>query len=215
MTVVRSIRGIFVVAVSFGAATIGDSVLEGTSNSGLLWHGHYTDNSSLDLLPTCAFAVLALLATLWLLVREQVSGPVRALMYSMPRALSARCVLRVLPAIAVLQLGTLWAMETTEQTVVYGHPLGGLLWLGAPAAIAVLVHAIIGSASAFAVAAGLTLSARHLVRVIRSAIADLITLGRPRVLTGLRPRAVRVPDLHMRSARRCKRGPPTPAASTI
>ena len=214
VTPARSIRSAFVVTVSFCAATLGDLVLEGISNSGLLWRGHYTDNSSLDLLPMCGLALLALLVTFCLLVREQVVGSFRALMYSMPRALRARVVVRLLPAIVALQLVTLFTMETVEQIVVYGKPLGGSLWLGAPTAVALLVHAIIGSAIAFGIALVLTRSADHVVRVVRITTAELVTPEAPRLLPDLGPRSSCGVDSLLRSARRSKRGPPTPAVLT-
>ena len=33
-------------------------------------------------------------------------------------------------------------METSEQIVVAGHPLSGTVWLGAPVAVALAVHAV-------------------------------------------------------------------------
>lgn len=216
MATSRSVRIVFVVAVSFCAATLGDAMLEAVSNSGVLWRGHYTDKSSLNLLPTCALAILALFVAFCLIVREQgtASGSFRALMYSMSRTLRRRSVVRLLPVIATLQFATLFAMETVEQTIVYGHPLGGSLWLGAPTVVALIAHIIIGSVGAFGIASALTLSAERLVRIVRSALTDLLTPEGTHVWVALRQRSVRGADDLLRFARRSKRGPPTPAVFT-
>jgi hypothetical protein len=39
-------------------------------------------------------------------------------------------------------------METCEQTAIWGHPLGGTIWLGGPIAISLALHAIAGVAVA-------------------------------------------------------------------
>lgn len=162
-------------AVAFCAATTGDAVVEAISNSGFLWRGHYTDNSSLDLLPMFALSVVALLGALYLVVRSRIErGSLRALAFTTSRALRLTSVARLLPAILALQLATLFVMETSEQAIVYGHVFGGTLWLGAPILIALALHFAIGSLSALSLAVALSFCADQLVRIARILIGYLV-----------------------------------------
>lgn len=155
------------------AASIADPIVEFASNAGLFGMGRYTDHSNLDVVP-------ALIAGLGLLALYFVR---RASAILSGQALSAG-VMTSLPAIFVLQLAVLYVMETAEQVLIWGHPLGSTIWLGAPFPIAVSIHAIV----AFAVATTLVRSRRALaattLRVIRSirAIATLAAAP-PRVVT--------------------------------
>jgi len=78
-------------------------------------------------------------------------------------------------------LATLFVMETLEQTAVYGHVLGGTLWLGAPILIALAMHVAIGSISALSLAVALSFCADQLVRIARILIGYLVesTAQRP------------------------------------
>ena len=63
-------------------------------------------------------------------------------------SLRARCAWRacasvpLFSAIFAAQLVVLYAMETSEQIAVAGHALGGTVWLGAPVAVALALHAL-------------------------------------------------------------------------
>jgi hypothetical protein len=73
---------------------------------------------------------------------------------------------RLLPLVFALQIPTLFTMETIEQIVVYGRPVGGTLWLGAPIAASLFLHAIVAAICALLVARGLTALAQKLLRVV-------------------------------------------------
>jgi len=168
------IRVAFIMAVAFCAATTGDAVVEAISNSGFLWRGRYTDNSSLDLLPMFALSVVALLGALYLVVRSRVElGSLRALAFTTSRALRLTTVVRLVPAIFAFQLATLFVMETAEQMIVYGHSFGGTLWLGAPIVFAVAMHFALGSLSALSLAVALSFSADQVVRIVRILVRRL------------------------------------------
>ncbi len=101
-----------------------------------------------------------------------------------------------MPLIFALQLLALYAIETFEQVVVYGHPLGGLLWLGGPIAASLVVHAFTCVAVAFVASRFLRALAEATVRLVHIVRAfatlqeraarpiflrwlDVIDLGRP------------------------------------
>jgi hypothetical protein len=122
---------IYICSVAFLAATLGDALVESISNAQVLWQGHYTDRSSLDLLPMSAVALATFMTTLTLVVTEylrRTDGSPRELWSSAARVLVPSDIPSLLPAIFALQIPTLFAMETVEQIVVYGHPLGETLW---------------------------------------------------------------------------------------
>ena len=58
-----SIFGIFVCGIALFSAALGDAVDEGISNANVLWHGNYTDRSSLDISPAFLMAATALVFT--------------------------------------------------------------------------------------------------------------------------------------------------------
>jgi len=169
------VRVAFVIAVAFLAATAGDALVEGISNSGIFWRGHYTDNSSLDLLPVFVLSVVALQGALYLIVRTRFEqGSLRVLAFTTSRALRLTTVASLLPAVLALQLTTLFVMETAEQTIVYGHIAGGTLWLGAPIIFAIAVHFAIGLVSALSLAIALSCCADQIVRIVRILIGYLV-----------------------------------------
>jgi hypothetical protein len=209
----RSIRLAFALAVAFLGAATGDAVLEGISNAGLLWRGHYTDNSSVDLLPMLCVAAVALGTTLVLMVRTRMRRSrscVRALLASASRALSLPMVARLLPAIFALQLLALFLMETCEQVAVYGHPLGGSLWLGAPVLASLFLHGAFAAASAFGLASFVTACAERIVRVVRRFRDCLGAAARPNAAV-LRARPVSAAEQLFRIAHLAQRAPPAPA----
>ena len=71
-------------------------------------------------------------------------------------------------------------METMEQIVVYGHPLGGMLWLGGPIAISLVLHAFACAAFLFFIAHCIRALALRTARAIRA----LYAFARSRALTG-------------------------------
>lgn len=180
-----SIYSAFVCTVALFAAVLGDLVVESVSNAQILWRGNYTDRSSLDLLPVFLLAVTALVLTngLLLLAQARESGlSTRSLILSTSRALRGSEIARLLPAIFAAQLFVLFCMETTEQVVVYGHALGGTLWLGGPVAISLSVHALFGVAAAFGLAKTVSALAEAITRIVTCIVARFVECSRSTVL---------------------------------
>jgi len=134
------------------AAVFADAVAEALSDASLFWHGRFTDQSSADLVPAFVIGLGALVLTLVLVIlrgRREAGGSLRSLLLASARILTRREIVRLVPAIFVSQICALKAMETSEQIVVYGHPLGGTLWLGAPVLASLFIHALFCVGSAF------------------------------------------------------------------
>jgi len=140
----RVVQGLFCLGVAISAATFADPLVEFASNAGWFGPGNFTDHSNLDVVPALVSA--AALALLYVIVRvREIVAPgsrdfARRLRASL-RAHAAKPALPLLPAMFAAQITTLYGMETIEQIVVAGHPLGGCIWLGAPAVIALALHA--------------------------------------------------------------------------
>ncbi len=130
----RSVRFWFSLAVALISAAVTDPLLEAASNAGIFGHGAFTDHSNLDVLPALCVGLVAIAVHVGL----RVNG---GILRSWDSALRARAG-TLLPMTFAAQLIVLYSMETIEQIAVTGHPLGGAIWLGAPAAIAIAVHAV-------------------------------------------------------------------------
>lgn len=172
------IRLWFCFAVAVLAAAVADPCVEALSNAGVFGSGQFTDRSSLDVVPALIVGMLLLATYFALRVR-------RELLRSSVDAVREG-VVTLLPATFVVQLGVLAAMETLEQIVVYGHALGGTIWLGGPAIFSLLVHAFACIGFACALSALLRIGARTTVRAIRLVRALLV-----RALHGPAPLATR------------------------
>ena len=77
----------------------------------------------------------------------------------------------LLPSIFVLQMVTLYAMETAEQLLVFRHVLGPTIWLGAPPAISLAVHATVCLAVTCAIVRSRRTLAATTLRVVRLILA--------------------------------------------
>ena len=179
-----AVRAIFTLATAISAAALADPVMEGISNAGAFGRAAYTDHSTLDVLPSlvvglsCAVLLVAILARRILVPRGR-----RVPWLRVPaQALDARAVLRLLPAVLAVQFAALCTMETLEQLVVAGHPLGGTVWLGGPVAVSLALHACVGVGLAFGFA--------RLIRWSAHTAADLIAAVRRHVLVSPRPALV-------------------------
>jgi len=126
-------RALLGLVAAVAAASTADPLLEAASNAGAFGPGIFTDRSTLDVVP--ALVTAALLASAYVLLRAWPGTAIRP-------AFEGGGLAPALPAIFALQLCLLFAMETLEQVVVAGHPLGGTVWLGAPPAVALAVHAV-------------------------------------------------------------------------
>ncbi|HTX56973.1 MAG TPA: hypothetical protein VMD47_07700, partial [Candidatus Acidoferrales bacterium] len=141
------------------AAAIADPIVEALSNAGLFGAGNFTDHSNLDVLPALACGTALLAVALVLRVRRDL---LRASGDALRTNLAA-----LLPWIFAIHLGALFAMETSEQIVVAGHPLGGTIWLGGPAWFSLTMHALVCTAVAFALARVACACVRTTVRIVR------------------------------------------------
>jgi hypothetical protein len=205
-----SIRVVFACSAALLAATAGDAALEGISNAGILWHGHYTDRSSLNLLPAFLVAALAIVTTLCLLVRRQAreaGASMRSLLLSSSRSLAKQDVVRLLPAIFLLQMLVLFSIETTEQFAVYGRCFGGTLWMGAPVVASLFGHALFTALSALTLSNWLHATTEVLVRIVTCMLMLLAALTDARPMRRLHSERICVVQL-LASAVAGERGPP-------
>ncbi len=136
------IRCAFVCVVAVLAAAIADPLVEWASNAGWFGAGHFTDRSTIDVVPALAVALLAACALGGLQIAKLVTGRTAGWLRVSDMVLRKQSLVRALPFAFALQLGVLYAMETLEQLAVRGHLLGGTIWLGAPTPVALLAHAV-------------------------------------------------------------------------
>ena len=167
----------FSLAVALISAAVADPLLEAASNRGVFGHGTFTDHSNLDVLPALCVGLVAIGVHVALRINS-------GLLRSWDTALRARAG-TLLPMTFAAQLIVLYSMETIEQAVVAGHPLGGSIWLGAPAIIALAVHAltcIIAFFIATCVMHELAWATLRVVRIIRAiltrGVANCIVIER-------------------------------------
>jgi hypothetical protein len=209
-----AVRAIFCLATAISAAALADPVMEAISNAGAFGPVSYTDHSTLDVVPSllvglcCVALVVAIVARRMLVPRGRCLPWLRV----PARALDDRALLRLAPLTFALQLGVLFTMETLEQIVVTGHPLGGTIWLGGPVLLSLALHASVGF--------GMGLGFARLVRWSARAAVELIAFVRRLVLACARPPLSRLALDHvpLRRAfapaldRRTGRAPPHPAS---
>lgn len=184
-----SIVGIFVCGIALFSAALGDAVVEGISNADVLWHGNYTDHSSLDILPAFLVAATALVLTHGFSFYARVSRSrqsARSLVLSTSRILTARQMLRLLPAAFALQLVALYGMETTEQIAVYGHAFGGALWLGGPIAPSLVIHAGVAVGAAFSLSKALAALGDMLTHIVKCIFARFVACARASIVVSLK-----------------------------
>ena len=139
----------FCLAVALVAAAVSDFLLERASDAGLFGSGNFTDHSNLDVIPMLAIG--GVFAVIWTIqrIKRLLGGGAstdRDWLRASASALDARTILKLAPAIFTAQLSIVFLMETIEQIVVAGHPLGGTIWLGAPVLVSLIVHACFGVA---------------------------------------------------------------------
>ncbi len=136
-----AIRRWFCIAAALIAASIADPLMEFASNRGLFGPGSLTDHSNQDVFPALAVGLAFGAGYLVLRVRRLLARGETPLAVRVPAHSQPRPFLRLLPIVYVVQLMVLFAMETVEQVVVAGHPLGGTVWLGGPPVVSLAVHA--------------------------------------------------------------------------
>lgn len=170
-----AVRVFFCVAAALLAAAVADPIVETASNLDVFGQGNFTDHSTLDVIPTLLAA--AVFAGIWVIVRVR-----RSIVETRPAACSTAAAAidgpalwRLLPWIFVIQIATLFAMESTEQIVVYGHLLGGTIWLGGPILFALALHAIFCVTLSLLLAMTLRAFAASITRFVEALLRILST----------------------------------------
>jgi hypothetical protein len=123
-------RALLYGAAALTAAAVTDPLLEALSNRGTFGPGRFTDGSNADVLPALALGLLFVMAWIAARIKPALVGDID-LRFSL-----------ALPGVLALQIPCLFAMESLEQLAVYGHLLGGTIWLGAPVLAALIGHLI-------------------------------------------------------------------------
>lgn len=159
---------IFCLVAAITAAAAIDPAMEGLANAGLFGPGNFTDHSNLDVLPALGIGLALSILFVAAVARRALCrrGYAPDWLRRCARASDVRAVPRLLPVIFALQLLMLWSMETLEQVVVAGHPLGGTVWLGGPALVSLMLHAFGCLAITWLLARALRWSAQTIVEVV-------------------------------------------------
>lgn len=174
----RSPQAVFCLAAAVTAAAVVDPIVERMSNRGIFGPGSFTDHSNLDVFPAIAVACLLSIAFVLLSARRLLAckqyppGWLR----DSSRAVSQRPVPALFPAVFAAQLSVLFFMETLEQIVVAGHPMGGTIWLGGPVIVSLVLHAAGCLTFTWLLSRALRWSARTLAQVVQWALRAFVIL---------------------------------------
>ena len=173
-----TLRALFCIAAAVMAAAIVDPIVETMSNSGVFGPGIFTDHSNRDVIP--ALVVGAVLAAVvlgfvaWRLLTNRVYAPLWLRESALHFAPSS--MLSVVPVVFAFQLVSLFAMETLEQIVVWGHVLGPTIWLGGPIAASLLMHLAGSFCVTWILAHVLRRSAYTIANVVRFVLQAFVKL---------------------------------------
>lgn len=205
---------LFCLISAIAGAALANPLMESLSNAGVFGPGSYTDHAMVDV-----FAAVVLAATggiVWIAfqVKKWLARSVTRpdWMRRSNVALDSRTLMRLLPAIFTLQIATLYAMETVEQIAIYGHILGPTIWLGGPAVISLLTHAVIGIAATFMLRHALRKCARAVAAIVCFVVRQLAVVRTHANLTvALARRALFIPSSSPIPCRIGERAPPLSA----
>jgi hypothetical protein len=164
------------VAIAMLAASVASVLVESASNAGLFGSGNFTDHSYGDIPPVLLTAVVLIASYAWIRIRLALSESSNRAeqIFRWLNGVVGADPLRIVPVIFLAQLTILYLMETAEQFVIYGHALGGNVWLGGPAVISVGAQAVICVIIVrFVVLAlrALAEATEHVVRLVRALAA--------------------------------------------
>jgi hypothetical protein len=165
----RAIRLWFCLAVAVISAAIADPAVEFASNRGFFGRGSFTDHSNLDVVPALVVGVIFALLHVALRVRSRLADPETPaldLLAESGKALASGPG-RLLPLTFAIQIAALFSMETAEQFAVFGHGLGGTIWLGGPVAVSLAAHAAACTVIAFALTRAVRACSQAAERVVR------------------------------------------------
>lgn len=175
-------RLLFCMASAVTAAAMVDPLVERLSNAGAFGAGHFTDRSNLDVIPAltvgCALALAFVTLAAWRQLMHRKYAPPWLREWALDLAPSS--IMSLVPAVLSMQLFALFAMETLEQLAVYGHPLGGTVWLGGPVVVSLVLHLAGSVATTLVFSRILLRSARTLADVICLVMRAFIALGEQR-----------------------------------
>jgi hypothetical protein len=198
---------VFCLAAACTGAAVIDPLVEGLSNRGMFGPGNFTDHSTLDVAPALIVGLLFAAAAVAGVVRRTLNRRSYAPGWLRPFALASSDanVFGLVPLVVATQLAVVWMMETLEQIVVTGHPLGGTVWLGGPAPISIAMHAAGAIIASVVLARTIRWSARTLVDVVSYVCAALqVRHARPAFVAvrhDLAPARFRAPLLAARAGR--------------
>ena len=168
------VKGGFCIAVATLAASIASVVVESASNAGWFGAGDYTDHSYRDLPPALISVMFFLGAYVVVRLRAELSCSDAAIdAVRIVRGALSHNLLRAMPVIFPIQIAMLYAMESLEQRVVYGHVLGGTIWLGGPSVVALGLHMLICAVAVLVVSTAvrsITDAAANIIRRIRELV---------------------------------------------
>ncbi len=162
----------FLFAAAFMAAGFGDPFVESVANTGI-FGGHYADSNHLGVAPTLfvgASFVLELLALRFFEIWRRSKNPSRSSFIDIARDIGTCSIARDFPVIFVLQMLTLFALESAEQLLSGGKLLGGMAWLGGPILFSLCAHAIIGGLCTFALGACMRTIIRTFASLVETAV---------------------------------------------
>lgn len=161
----------FCIAIGVIAAAIADPLVEFASNAGWFGSGLLTDHSNLDVAPALVIGALLLAAHLVSKAQAALANRNGCDRWRDAGHALGSGIWQLLPIIFGLQMLTLYAMETVEQFVVWGHSLGPMVWLGGPLPASLAIHAVICVAVAATIARwlrALTATTLRFIRLIRA-----------------------------------------------
>jgi hypothetical protein len=171
----------FLIAVALLAAALGDAVVESISNTGI-FGPRYFDNNHLSIVPTLiAGGVLALevAAARCAALYGRVLDARRDWLGAAAASIATHPPLRDVPAVFVMQLVALFAMESSEQLIYGGKLLGGTAWLGGPVLFSLALHALLALGCTFLLGWTMRGIAAAFASFVATAIVcDAITLPR-------------------------------------
>ncbi len=175
----RSSAGwVFRGAAAVIAAAMADPIIESLSNAGVFGPGRFTDHSTIDVIPALCVALgLVLILVVMLargLIKESDHPP--QWVRSCAAFVGSRSLWNMLPSTYLMQMVVLFGMETLEQIATAGHPLGAMVWLGAPIAASMIIHAISCVVFTWALSRIVVSSARTIARAVRQALELLRAL---------------------------------------
>ncbi len=151
------------------AASIADPLVEHASNAGWFGPGSFTDHSNWDVVPALMLGLVFVALHVCVRVHKALTGGKASPHWlRLTTGALGPSALRLVPLIFVAQVAVLFLMETVEQQVVYGHVLGGTLWLGGPIAVSLVAHAVI--------CALVALAAARILRALADATVQLVQL---------------------------------------